>query len=64
MFTIDRRNNIAVPNDGGFLKSSFEFAGLGGDVKFFKANTDYQYTKTLFKYLVCVWVLISLPNKV
>jgi len=57
MFTVDRRNNIAVPNDGGFLKSSYELAGLGGDVKFFKTNTDYQYTKTLFKYLTSQFTL-------
>ncbi|CAF1091084.1 unnamed protein product [Brachionus calyciflorus] len=47
---IDRRDHLALPTKGGFLKTSAEIAGLGGDVKFFRYNSDYQYTKTILKY--------------
>jgi outer membrane protein insertion porin family len=50
--SIDRRTNQALPEDGGFLKTSVELAGLGGDIKFAKFNKDYQYSKTLLKYIV------------
>ena len=49
---IDRRNNAILPTTGGYLKSSVEVAGLGGDVSFFRAESNYLYTKTLLKYLV------------
>jgi outer membrane protein insertion porin family len=50
--SIDRRDNKILPNQGGFLKNTVEFAGLGGDVRFFKADSDYQYTRTFFDYFV------------
>lgn len=49
---IDRRDHSALPTSGGLLKTSIELAGLGGDVKFFRYNSDYQYTKTFFNYFV------------
>ncbi len=49
---IDQRDNSVLPTKGGFLKSSVEVAGAGGDVKFVRANFDYQYTKTLFEHFV------------
>lgn len=51
---IDRRDNKILPNEGGYLKTSAELAGLGGDVRFFKADTDYQYTRTFFSYFVFI----------
>lgn len=47
---IDRRDNKVLPNEGGFLKTSVEVAGLGGDVRFLKADSDYQYSRTFFNY--------------
>ena len=52
---IDRRDNKVLPNEGGFLKTSVEIAGLGGDVKFFKADSDYQYSRTFFNYFVIIF---------
>lgn len=51
---IDRRDHSALPTSGGLLKTSIELAGLGGDVKFFRYNSDYQYTKTFFNYFVII----------
>ena len=50
--TIDRRDDRVLPTRGGLLRTTFETAGFGGDVRFFRYNSDYQYTKTLFKYFV------------
>ena len=49
---IDKRDSTVLPTKGGFLKSSVELAGLGGDVKFLRANCDYQFTKTFFEHIV------------
>jgi outer membrane protein insertion porin family len=49
---IDRRDHNNLPTAGGYLKTSAEFAGLGGDVNFLRFNFDYQYTKTFFDYFV------------
>lgn len=49
---IDCRDHSALPTSGGYLKTSLELAGLGGDVKFFRYNSDYQFTKTFFNYFV------------
>lgn len=47
---IDKRDNKVLPTEGAYMKSNCELAGLGGDVKFFKFNSDYQISKTFFKY--------------
>jgi outer membrane protein assembly factor BamA len=49
---IDRRDNTTLPTKGGHLKTSVEAAGLGGDVKFLKFNSDYQYSRTFLSYFV------------
>jgi outer membrane protein assembly factor BamA len=49
---IDRRNSNSLPTKGGYLKTSLELAGFGGDVRFFRFNSDYQYSRTFFKYFV------------
>lgn len=51
-FIIDKRTNMVLPKDGGYLNTSFELSGIGGDVKYFKINQDYQYSKQFFKYLI------------
>jgi hypothetical protein len=43
---------MVLSNDGGYLNTSIELAGLGGDVQHFKATQDYQYSKTFFKHFV------------
>jgi len=48
---IDKRDSTVLPTKGGFLKSSMELAGLGGDVKFLRTNCDYQFTKTFFEHI-------------
>ena len=52
MSSIDRRDSKILPNQGGFLKNRVEIAGIGGDVKFFKVESDYQFTRTFFDYFV------------
>ncbi len=49
---IDRRDRKILPSRGASLKTTVELAGLGGDVKFFKFNSDYQATATFFKHFV------------
>jgi outer membrane protein insertion porin family len=49
---IDRRDHNNLPTKGGYLKTSGELAGLGGNVNFVRFNLDYQYTKTFFDYFV------------
>jgi len=34
------------------MRNSAEVAGLGGNVRFFRYNLDYQYNKTFFDYFV------------
>ena len=43
---------MVLSDDGGYLNTNFELAGLGGDVQYFKINQDYQYSKTFLKYIV------------
>lgn len=40
-----------MPTKGGYLNTSGEIAGLGGDVNFFRFNLDYLYTKTFFEHI-------------
>jgi outer membrane protein insertion porin family len=42
----DKRNDILLPSTGYLIKSMQEFAGFGGDVKFFKATIEAQHIKT------------------
>ena len=59
---IDRRNSNSLPTKGGYLKTSLELAGFGGDVRFFRFNSDYQYSRTFFKYFVSkIYMFIFVP---
>ena len=50
MNLIDKRNSPILATSGAYLKTTGELAGIGGDVKFFKANMDYQISRTFFKH--------------
>mmetsp|Transcript_11858 Transcript_11858/g.28770 ORF Transcript_11858/g.28770 Transcript_11858/m.28770 type:complete len:453 (-) Transcript_11858:20-1378(-) len=41
-FTFDRRDDPRLPEQGMYLRSTTELAGLGGDVRFLKAQVDSQ----------------------
>ena len=49
---IDKRDDPVLPTSGGYMKTSVELSGLGGDVKFARFNSDYQYSRTFFNYFV------------
>lgn len=44
----DRRNDRMMPTDGVYASASYEFAGLGGDIKFMKSQFNARYYKNLF----------------
>lgn len=48
---IDKRDHSVLPTSGAYQKTTAELAGIGGDVRFLKANFDYQISKTFFQYL-------------
>ena len=56
---IDRRDNPTLPTDGGFLKTSVEASGLGGDAKLFRVDSNYLFTKTFMNYFVRYFKFIS-----
>lgn len=49
---IDNRDHPVLARSGAYLKTTVELAGVGGDVKFVKANTDYQVTKTFYEHFI------------
>jgi outer membrane protein insertion porin family len=44
----DKRNDRMMPSDGVYASASYEFAGLGGDIKFMKSQMNARYYKNLF----------------
>lgn len=44
----DKRNDRMMPTDGAYASASYEFAGLGGDIKFMKSQFNARYYKNLF----------------
>lgn len=44
----DHRDDRMMPSDGVYAEASYEFAGLGGDIHFMKANTNLRYYKKVF----------------
>ncbi len=44
----DRRNDRMMPSDGVYASASYEFAGLGGDIKFMKTQLNARYYKNIF----------------
>lgn len=44
----DTRNDRQMPTKGIFTSGSFEYAGLGGDLKFTRGNATFRYYLNLF----------------
>lgn len=44
----DKRNDRMMPTDGVYASASYEFAGLGGDIKFMKSSLNARYYKNIF----------------
>jgi outer membrane protein insertion porin family len=44
----DKRNDRMMPTAGAYASASYEFAGLGGDIKFMKSQMNARYYKNLF----------------
>ncbi|MGZ3768075.1 MAG: outer membrane protein assembly factor BamA [Bdellovibrio sp.] len=44
----DTRNDRQMPSKGLLASVSYEYAGLGGDLKFTRGNTNFRYYKNLF----------------
>lgn len=44
----DKRNDRMMPTDGVYASASYEYAGLGGDIKFMKATANARYYKNIF----------------
>ncbi|KYG64354.1 outer membrane protein assembly factor BamA [Bdellovibrio bacteriovorus] len=44
----DTRNDRQMPTKGMYASASYEYAGLGGDLKFTRMNTNFRYYKNLF----------------
>ena len=42
ILTVDRRDNSVFPSEGSLFKLAQEFAGLGGDIGFFKNELESQ----------------------
>ncbi|KAL3841678.1 hypothetical protein ACJMK2_019790 [Sinanodonta woodiana] len=47
-FVRDRRDDAILPTTGTFIKTSQEFAGLGGTAEFVKGDIELQANKSLF----------------
>ena len=46
---VDRRDNPIFPSEGTLFKLSQEFAGLGGNIGFFKNELELQANLPLFQ---------------
>lgn len=44
----DQRDDRFSPSKGHFASTSFEYAGLGGDLRYTKTNLTYRYFKNIF----------------
>lgn len=44
----DKRNDRLMPSDGVYGRLSYEYAGLGGDIQFYKAEANVRYYQKLF----------------
>jgi outer membrane protein insertion porin family len=44
----DKRNDRFSPSKGLYLSGSIEYAGLGGDLKYFKGSSSFRYFQKLF----------------
>lgn len=47
-FEFDKRNDRMMPTDGAYASASYEYAGIGGDIKFMKATATARYYKNIF----------------
>lgn len=44
----DKRNDRLMPTDGAYASASYEYAGIGGDIKFMKGTANARYYKNIF----------------
>lgn len=44
----DTRNDRQMPTKGMFASGSYEYAGVGGDLKFSRVNANYRFYRNLF----------------
>ncbi|MFV8250906.1 outer membrane protein assembly factor BamA [Bdellovibrio bacteriovorus] len=44
----DTRNDRQMPTKGIYSSASYEYAGLGGDLKYTRGNANFRYYKNLF----------------
>ncbi len=47
-FEFDKRNDRMMPTDGSYASASYEYAGVGGDIKYMKATGSARYYKNIF----------------
>lgn len=47
VYSRDKRDQHIFPQSGTLNKYSVELAGLGGDAKYLKIETDWQYNQSL-----------------
>jgi len=52
---VDKRDDMALATEGCFIRLSQELAGLGGDVRFFKNNLEYQHSVEILKDVILSW---------
>lgn len=44
----DKRNDRLMPTDGSYASLSYEYAGIGGDIRYMKATANARYYKNIF----------------
>lgn len=44
----DRRDDRMMPSDGMYANASYEFAGVGGDIRFMKSGANFRHYQKLF----------------
>ncbi len=47
-FEYDKRNDRLMPTDGSYASASYEYAGVGGDIRYAKATANARYYKNIF----------------
>ncbi|MCB9073076.1 MAG: outer membrane protein assembly factor BamA [Bdellovibrionaceae bacterium] len=44
----DKRNDRLMPTAGSYASTSFEYAGIGGDIKYMRSTANVRYYKNIF----------------
>lgn len=52
VYSTDKRDQPIFPTDGTLRKITLELAGLVGDAKFLKVESDFQYNRSLWNEVV------------